>query len=108
MTVPLSSGWMVTFPAEVAFTVPNRRIVLVVSVIDLAANRTPLMLRSSPIPDEVVPGVEPDNISVARVPVVLTLDELSRKTPLEPVPVPKLVPLIASVPLTVLTVDESA
>ena len=108
MTVPMSTGWMVTFPADVALTLPNRRIVLVFSVISLAAERMPPEIRSIPTPDEVLPGVVPDNLSVARVPVVLTLDEFSRVIPLELVPVPKLMPLTSSVPLTVLTVDESA
>ena len=39
------------------------------------------------------------------VPVVMILENGSRQMPLENCPVPKLVPLTARVPLTVLTVD---
>ena len=107
-STPAPSDWMTTWPAVVALTLPNRRIVLVFSVISLAAERMPPELRSIPTPDEVLPGVVPDKLSVARVPVVLKLDEFSRVIPLELVPVPKLMPLTSSVPLTVLSVDESA
>ena len=79
-STPAPRVWMVTVPDVVAFTVPELPTfsVLAVSVIGVAAERMPPEVTSIPMPAEVLPGVVPDTLSVASVPVVLTLEEKSR------------------------------
>ena len=109
ISVPLPIGWMMTFPAEVAFALVKPPIWLAVRMIkpplDFTLNPPPILMPESVLR---LRGVIPVIVTLP-APVVLMYEEPDDRvklTPIEPVPVPHEVPLTVIEPVLVVTMES--